>query len=97
MTLFDLIAFSLLAISGGVGFYRGAVREMMSVLALIVAAAGALWGLRVAGPIAREMMEDYSKDDNSQVQLDVYRRLRKMHHKQQKEARCSRSFYVNFY
>lgn len=57
MTLFDLIAFSLLAISGGVGFYRGAVREMMSVLALIIAAAGALWGLRVSGPIAREMMD----------------------------------------
>ena len=57
MTLFDVIALALLAVSAGVGFFRGAVREMATVLALLVAAAIALWGLRLSGPLAREVME----------------------------------------
>ncbi|MDP1618028.1 CvpA family protein [Phenylobacterium sp.] len=57
MTLFDIMALTLLAVSGGVGFFRGAVREMATVLALLVAAAAALWGLRFSGPLMRDMLE----------------------------------------
>ena len=57
MTLFDIMALTLLAVSGGVGFFRGAVREMATVLALLVAAAAALWGLRFSGPLMRGMLE----------------------------------------
>lgn len=57
MTLFDIIALGLLSISAGVGFFRGAVREMMTVLALLVAGAAALWGLRFSGPILRGFVE----------------------------------------
>lgn len=52
-----MIALGLLLISGGVGFFRGAVREMATVLALLVAGAAALWGLRVSGPIFREFVD----------------------------------------
>lgn len=51
------MALTLLAVSGGVGFFRGAVREMATVLALLVAAAAALWGLRFSGPLLRGMLE----------------------------------------
>ncbi|MEH6675934.1 CvpA family protein [Phenylobacterium sp.] len=51
------MALTLLAVSGGVGFFRGAVREMATVLALLVAAAAALWGLRFSGPLMRGMLE----------------------------------------
>lgn len=57
MTLFDLIALGLLSISAGVGFFRGAVREMATVLALLVAGAAALWGLRFSGPVLRGFVE----------------------------------------
>ena len=57
MTLFDIMALTLLAVSGGVGFFRGAVREMATVLALLVAAAAALWGLRFSGPLMRGVLE----------------------------------------
>ncbi|HMP62588.1 MAG TPA: CvpA family protein [Phenylobacterium sp.] len=57
MTLFDILALSLLAISACVGFFRGAVREMIPALALLAAAAVALWGLRFFAPLAREIIE----------------------------------------
>ena len=57
MTLFDIMALTLLVVSGGVGFVRGAVREMATVLALVVAAAAALWGLRFSGPVMRGLLE----------------------------------------
>jgi membrane protein required for colicin V production len=57
LTLFDIMALTLLAVSGGVGFFRGAVREMATVLALLVAAAAALWGLRFSGPLMRGVLE----------------------------------------
>ncbi len=57
MTLFDIMALTLLVVSGGVGFVRGAVREMATVLALVVAAAAALWGLRFSGPLMRGLLE----------------------------------------
>lgn len=51
------MALALLAISAGVGFARGAVREMLTVLALVFAAIGAIWGLRFSGPLAREIID----------------------------------------
>jgi len=56
LTLFDIIALALLAISGGVGFFRGGVREMVNVLALIAAAMIAVFAMPVFGPIARAVV-----------------------------------------
>lgn len=53
MTQFDIIVFGLLAVSAGVGFFRGAVREVFSLLALVAAAALAIFGLPVFAPIFR--------------------------------------------
>lgn len=57
LTLFDIIALSLLAISGGVGFFRGGVREMVNVAALIVAALVAVVSLPIFGPMARAVVQ----------------------------------------
>ncbi len=57
LTLFDIIALALLAISGGVGFYRGGVREMVNVLALIAAALVAVFALPVFGPFGRQLVQ----------------------------------------
>ncbi len=56
LTQLDFIVLALLAISGGVGFARGAVREVASLVALLVAAAMAVFGLPVFGPVAREVI-----------------------------------------
>ena len=53
MTLFDLIVLVLLAVSALVGFIRGATRELITVIAFIVAALAAVFLLRFTGPIAR--------------------------------------------
>lgn len=53
MTQFDLIAVAVILISGLVGFTRGAVRELVTVLAFGVAAFAAVWLLPFAGPVAR--------------------------------------------
>ncbi|WP_374570113.1 CvpA family protein [Phenylobacterium sp.] len=53
MTLFDIIALSLLVVSGIAGFVRGATREMVTVLALVLAAFACVYALRYTGPIAR--------------------------------------------
>lgn len=57
MTPFDIIAGLLLLISGAVGFMRGASRELTSALSFIFAAAIALFGLRISGPIFRDLMD----------------------------------------
>ncbi|HEX2558713.1 CvpA family protein [Phenylobacterium sp.] len=57
MTLFDVIALAVLAVSAIVGFARGGVREMINVVSLIVSALVAVFGLRVSGPILRGMMD----------------------------------------
>jgi membrane protein required for colicin V production len=57
MTLFDLFAGLVLLISAGVGFIRGAVREMVTVMAFLLAALGSLIALRVTGPMAREVID----------------------------------------
>jgi len=53
MTQFDIIVLVLLGISAAVGFMRGAVREIAALLALVVAAGLAVFGLPVFGPIFR--------------------------------------------
>ncbi len=54
---FDLIVLALLAVSGAVGFARGAVREVVALLALFVAGAIAIFGLPVFGPMFRKAVQ----------------------------------------
>jgi membrane protein required for colicin V production len=53
MTLYDLIAVVILAASGAVGYARGGVRELMTVIAFFLAVVIAVVSLRVSAPIAR--------------------------------------------
>jgi membrane protein required for colicin V production len=53
MSLFDLAAGLLLAVSALVGWFRGGAREVAAVAALIIAAIAALYALRYSGPVAR--------------------------------------------
>ena len=57
MTLFDVIAGLILLISALVGFVRGATRELVTVLAFLVAAAISLLSLRFTGPLARNAID----------------------------------------
>ncbi|HEY9219256.1 MAG TPA: CvpA family protein [Phenylobacterium sp.] len=57
MTLFDVIALSIMGVSALVGFARGGVREMINVVSLLAAALGSAFGLRISGPIMRGMMD----------------------------------------
>ena len=57
MTPFDIIAGLLLLVSGVTGWVRGASRELTSALSFIFAAAIALFGLRVSGPVFRSLMD----------------------------------------
>jgi membrane protein required for colicin V production len=50
VTQFDAIVFALLLISAMVGFSRGAVREVVAMAALVIAAVAAVLGLKVMGP-----------------------------------------------
>ena len=56
LTQFDVIVLVLLAISAAIGFYRGAVLEVISLFALVAAAAVAIFGLSRAAPIARKII-----------------------------------------
>ncbi len=53
MSQFDLIVIMLLAVSGLIGCLRGAVREVMTVLAFLIAVVTAVFSLKVSGPILR--------------------------------------------
>jgi len=53
VTLYDLIAILTLLVSGVIGFVRGATREVVTVVAFIVAVALAVLSLRVSGGLAR--------------------------------------------
>jgi membrane protein required for colicin V production len=53
MTTFDVIALIILAASAGIGFVRGGAREVVTVVASILAVVIAVAGLRISGPIAR--------------------------------------------
>jgi membrane protein required for colicin V production len=53
VTQFDFLVIALLVVSAAVGFARGASREMVTVLAFVLAAMSALFGLRYSGPPMR--------------------------------------------
>lgn len=57
MTLFDLIAIFILLISAVIGLVRGAVREVITVFAFVLAVLVALLSLRFTGPVARQAIE----------------------------------------
>jgi membrane protein required for colicin V production len=52
VTLFDILAGLVLAVSGLVGLARGATREITTVIAFVLAAVAAVFGLRFTGPLA---------------------------------------------
>jgi membrane protein required for colicin V production len=56
LTQFDVIVFVLLAISAGVGFARGAIREIVALVALFVGAAAAIFTLSDSAPVARRFI-----------------------------------------
>lgn len=56
MTQFDLIALAILAVSGLIGFARGALRELTTIVAFVLAVAIALLSLRLTGPFARHWL-----------------------------------------
>jgi len=56
MTQFDIIVLILLGISAAVGFARGAVLEVVSLVALVAAAAFAIFGLPISAPAARKLI-----------------------------------------
>ena len=56
MTKFDYIVIALLLVSALIGFARGAVRELIALMALIAGAAAALLGLAYALPLAARLV-----------------------------------------
>jgi membrane protein required for colicin V production len=56
LTQFDIIVLVLLVISAAVGFFRGAIREIAALVALIAAAALAVFGLPKLSPIVRTVV-----------------------------------------
>lgn len=59
VTTFDYIVLGLLLISALVGFARGAARELVAMVALLGAAAAAVFGLRHAAPIAERLIHTH--------------------------------------
>ena len=53
MTLFDIIALLILGVSVLVGFVRGALREVSTIVALAIGVAAAIFALPYVGPFAR--------------------------------------------
>jgi membrane protein required for colicin V production len=56
LTQFDVIVLVLLAISAAIGFARGAIREVVALLALLMGAAAAIFSLHQSAPIARSFI-----------------------------------------
>ena len=56
LTQFDVIVLVLLLISAAVGFARGAMREVVALLALLMGAAAAIFGLHASAPLARKLI-----------------------------------------
>lgn len=56
LTQFDIIVLVLLLISAAMGFFRGAMLEVVSLIALVVAAGAAIFGLSTSAPIARRLI-----------------------------------------
>lgn len=59
MTQFDFLVLGLLGVSAAVGFARGAVREVFALVALVVAAGLAIFGLPVFGPTVRGVVSGW--------------------------------------
>jgi membrane protein required for colicin V production len=59
VTKLDYIVFGLLLISAIVGFARGAAREVAAMVALLAAAAAAIFGLRYATPAAARLVHPH--------------------------------------
>lgn len=57
MTLFDVIAGLIIVVSALVGFVRGATRELVTVLAFLIAAGLAIMALGLTGPLARNVID----------------------------------------
>ena len=57
MTLFDLVAVGIILVSALVGFTRGGVRELVTVLAFTVAAMAAVFLLPFSGPLFRDVVK----------------------------------------
>ncbi len=57
MTLFDLIVILILAVSSVIGLVRGAVREVITVFAFVLALVIAIFALRFTGPLARQAID----------------------------------------
>jgi membrane protein required for colicin V production len=53
----DLIAILILILSGVIGFVRGATRELMTVLAFILAVLISIFALRFTGPLFRQSID----------------------------------------
>jgi membrane protein required for colicin V production len=53
LTLFDIIALLILSVSTLVGFVRGALREVTTVVAFVIGVAVAIFTLPFTGPVAR--------------------------------------------
>lgn len=56
MTQFDLLILVMLAISAAIGFFRGAVLEIASLVALVAAAALAIYTVPISAPLARRLV-----------------------------------------
>ena len=54
---FDIFVGLILLISAVAGFYRGGTREMVTALALVLAAVVAVFGLKWSGPIGRNLID----------------------------------------
>jgi membrane protein required for colicin V production len=57
MTQFDILVLVLLGVSAAIGFSRGAVKEIVALLALVFAAGLAVFGLPVFGPLIRKVIQ----------------------------------------
>lgn len=57
VTQFDFIVLALLGVSAAIGFSRGAVREIFAMMALVVAAGLAVFGLPAFGPMVRKVVQ----------------------------------------
>jgi membrane protein required for colicin V production len=56
VTAFDIIALVVLGGSGAIGFMRGGTREVVTVLAFVLAVVIGVAGLRLSGPVMRHMV-----------------------------------------
>ncbi|HEY2355914.1 MAG TPA: CvpA family protein [Phenylobacterium sp.] len=56
MTQFDILILVMLAISAAIGFFRGAVLEIASLVALVAAAALAIYTVPMSAPLARRLV-----------------------------------------